>query len=114
MKIKIKRASEVQKEAAHGGTGARKLYLTKGELENQSFEAMTHGFLPAHSRFAWHTHDGIEEVLFILKGEGLVRDRDGEYEYAEGDLFVFPQGVEHEVENPTDEEHEYIFFRMKA
>jgi len=114
MKIKIKKAQEVKKEVAHGGAGARKLYLAKGELENESFEAMTHGFLPGHSKFEWHTHEGIEEVLLVLKGKGLVKDRDGEYEYVEGDLFVFPPNVEHEIENPTDYEHEYIFFRIRA
>jgi len=114
MRIKIKKSKDVQKEAAHGGSGARKLYLTKGELENKDFEAMTHGFLPPHSKFEWHTHESVEEVLLVLKGTGLVKDRDGEYAYAEGDLFVFPPNVEHEVENPTGEEQEYIFFRIKV
>jgi quercetin dioxygenase-like cupin family protein len=70
--------------------------------------------LPGGSKFTWHNHDGIEEIMLVLKGKGIVRDRDGEYEYSEGDLFIYPQNVEHEIENPTNEEHEYIFVRMKV
>jgi mannose-6-phosphate isomerase-like protein (cupin superfamily) len=114
MRIIKKLNHSVPRAGAHAGSGERKLYISNGELENQDFQAMTHGFLPGKSKFAWHHHDGIEEVMLVLRGEGIVRDRDGEYAYSQGDLFIYPQKVDHEIENPTDDEHEYIFVRIKA
>lgn len=52
--------------------------------------------------------------MLVLKGEGIVRDQDGEYPYKRGDLFIYPQNVEHEIENTGNEEHEYIFIRTKV
>lgn len=114
MKIRKKSIDLVPREDAHGGSGSRRLYLSNKELANADFQAMTHGYLPPQAKFAWHTHDGIEEIMLVLKGNGIVRDRDGEYPYQEGDLFIFPQNVEHEIENTGDKEHEYIFMRIKV
>lgn|GEM_PF-4012761 len=30
-----------------------------------------------------------------------------------GDVFIYPKNIEHEIENNSDEEHEYIFVRIK-
>jgi mannose-6-phosphate isomerase-like protein (cupin superfamily) len=114
MKIIKKPSETVKREEAHGGSGARRLYVSNNELENTNFQALTHGFLPAKSKFAWHLHEGIEEIMLVLKGEGIVRDHDGEYPYKIGDLFIYPQNVEHEIENTGNEEHEYIFIRTKV
>ncbi len=110
MKI-IKKSHEVfAREDAHGGSGGRKLLLTDNEVKN--VQAMTHGFLPAGASFAWHNHENMNEVMLVLKGQGTVRDEDGIYPYSAGDVFVFPNGVFHEIENASDEEHEYIFVRI--
>ena len=50
--------------------------------------------------------------MIVLKGTGLVRDSDGEYPYAPGDVFVFPDKIIHEIENTCDTENEYIFVRI--
>ena len=50
--------------------------------------------------------------MYVLKGQGTVRDEDGLYIYATGDAFIFPEGVFHEIENTSDDEHEYIFIRV--
>jgi mannose-6-phosphate isomerase-like protein (cupin superfamily) len=114
MQILKKSSEAVKREEAHGGSGARRLYISNNELENVDFQAFTYGFLPAQSKFEWHFHEGIEEIMLVLKGEGIVRDLDGEYSYMEGDLFIFPQNVEHEIENTGKEEHEYIFIRFRV
>lgn len=114
MKIIKKSNESVKREDAHAGSGGRKLYISYDELENPDFQALTYGYLPSKAKFSWHTHEDIEEIMLVLKGSGIVRDRDGEYPYTEGDLFVFPQNIEHEIENTGDEEHEYIFVRIKA
>ena len=108
----IKKANETFiREDAHGGSGGRKLYIAEDEVKN--FHGMTYGYLPAGAKFAWHSHEGINEVMVVLKGNGIVKDKDGEYEYKPGDVFIYPKNVEHEIENTGAEEHEYIFVRIK-
>ena len=111
MKI-IKKANETFiREDAHGGSGGRKLYIAEDEVKN--FHGMTYGYLLAGAKFAWHSHESINEVMVVLKGEGIVRDREGEYTYKAGDVFIYPANIEHEIENVSDVEHEYIFVRVK-
>ena len=114
MKI-IKRANkEIQKEDAHGGSGARKVYAAAEHVSSDNLEAITHGFLPAGKTFDWHDHAGIEEVMIVLSGSGKVSDEEGEYDYAAGDVYIFPPSIQHKIHNQSDEEHEMIFVRVKA
>lgn len=114
MKIIKKPKESFTREDAHGGSGGRILYASQGELQNNAFQAMTYGYLPAKAKFDWHQHEDIEEIVLVLKGQGIIRDREGEYEYKEGDLFIFPANIEHMIENTGSDEHEYIFFRIKV
>lgn len=114
MKI-IKRSShDITKEGAHGGSGARKVYASPEYLESSHFEMMTHGFLPSGKTFDWHDHANVEEIMVVLKGEGEVHDEDSVYQYAAGDVFIFPANIKHKIHNPTDYEHEMIFVRVKV
>ncbi len=114
MKV-IKRSSpDIPKEEAHGGSGSRKVYASPDHLKSSNLEAMTHGWLPAGKTFDWHHHDRVEEIMFVLKGSGEVHDEDGVYEYSIGDVFIFPANVEHKIHNPTSDEHEMIFVRIKV
>ena len=49
--------------------------------------------------FEWHSHDGVEEAFFVVKGAFTMRFRANEEEWdvpmAEGDFIVVPAGVEH-------------------
>lgn len=45
--------------------------------------------------FVWHQHDETDEAFLILKGEMVMRLRDGDLLLKEGDLYVVPKGVEH-------------------
>ena len=110
MKVIKKSGPTFNREDAHGGSGGRKLLLDDREIEN--VQGMTYGYLPGGSEFALHLHEDMNEVMYVLKGSGTVRDEDGTYDYQPGDLFIFPAGIEHEITNPTDEEHEYIFVRV--
>lgn len=112
--MKIIKKSGVPIESAHGGQGSRQLFLTEGEIENKQFQAFTKGYLPSGGKFSWHSHKGIEEMMLVFKGQGVVRDREGEYRYEEGDFFVFPAHVVHEIENTSSTESEYIFVRVKV
>ena len=111
MKIIKKNKESFIREDAHGGSGGRKLFIDEDEIKN--FHGMTYGYLPSGAKFAWHSHDNINEVMVVLKGTGVVRDSDGEYQYTAGDVFIYPKNEEHEIENNSNEEHEYIFVRIK-
>ncbi len=114
MKVIKRKASEVHKEEAHGGSGARKVFASKDHLKSRHFEAMTYGYLPAGKSFDWHEHNDIEEIMVVLSGKGMVHDEDGEYEYSSGDVFIFPANTTHKIHNPTSDEHEMIFVRVKT
>jgi quercetin dioxygenase-like cupin family protein len=110
MKIIKKSHEKFIREDAHNGSGGRKLLLSENEINN--IQGMTYGFLPANAKFEWHTHEKINEIMFVLKGHGTVKDEDGIYPYSVGDVFIFPGGIFHEIKNTSEEEHEYIFVRV--
>lgn len=45
--------------------------------------------------FPWHSHDGEDELFFILKGSVRIELRDGAVVLNEGEMYVVPKGVEH-------------------
>ncbi len=114
MKITKRPSNTIRKEEAHGGNGTRKVYANADFLKSQNLDAMTYGFLPAGKTFDWHDHTDIEEIMVVVKGEGFVSDRDGDYDYAPGDVFIFPANTEHKIHNPSHEEHEMIYVRVKV
>ena len=114
MKITKRQSSQIIKEEAHGGSGARKVYASPEHLDSGHFETMTYGYLPAGGTFDWHDHTNIEEIMVVVKGEGEVHDEDGVYGYAPGDVFIYPANTQHKIHNPTDYEHEMMFVRVKV
>ncbi len=113
MKIIKRSSSEIAKEEAHGGSGARKVLAATEHMSGSNLEAMTHGFLPAGNAFDWHDHENTDEIMVVLKGTGVVCDSDGEYSYAHGDTFIFPAGIAHRIENTGSDESEMIFVRVR-
>lgn len=114
MRIVKRGRDAIQLEDAHGGSGQRKVYASPDHLQSTAFEMMTHGFTPAGGMYDWHDHPGVEEIMVVVKGTGLVHDEDGEYPYEPGDVFVFPADTQHKISNPTDQENEFIFVRVKT
>lgn len=54
-----------------------------------------------HGTLAWHSHDGEDELFFILKGKLRIEMESGPVELSEGEAFVVPKGVRH---NPVANE----------
>lgn len=48
-----------------------------------------------HGEFFWHRHDNEDELFLVLKGNLLIRLRDGDIEVGEGEFVIIPRGVEH-------------------
>jgi mannose-6-phosphate isomerase-like protein (cupin superfamily) len=45
--------------------------------------------------FVWHYHEREDELFLVIKGQLLIRLRDGEVRLGPGELVVIPRGVEH-------------------
>lgn len=109
MKIIRKQNNEIKKEDAHEGSGSRKLYIEDNEFSN--LQGMTYGWLPIGNKYEWHNHKNIDEIMFVVKGTGIVKDEDGEYSFAPGDVFMYPSNIFHEIYNNGKIEAEFVFVR---
>ena len=110
MKIIKKYSKEIEKEDAHGGSGSRKLYIEDNDFS--TIQGMTYGWLPIGNKYAWHNHEDIDEIMFVIKGTGIVKDEDGEYRYESGDVFMYPANIFHEIYNDGNLESEFVFVRI--
>ena len=45
--------------------------------------------------FIWHHHDNEDELFLVIKGQLLMRLRDGEVRINPGEFLIVPRGVEH-------------------
>ncbi len=64
---------------------------------------------PGKESFVYHSHHGEEEWVYILKGRGLARIDDVEYEIGPGDFMAFPTpSVAHHLKNPFGEDLVYL------
>ncbi|MGE5222269.1 MAG: cupin domain-containing protein [Omnitrophica WOR_2 bacterium] len=45
--------------------------------------------------FVWHQHEAEDELFLVVKGNLVIRLRDGEIHLGEGELAIIPKGVEH-------------------
>lgn len=110
MKVIRRVCDDIEKETAHNGSGSRKIFIKNDEIGN--IKELTYTWLPAHNKFVKHNHQDVDEVMFVIKGNGIVKDADGEYPYQHADIFIFPKGVDHEITNNSDEEHKFLFIRV--
>lgn len=45
--------------------------------------------------FVWHHHEVEDELFFVVRGELLMKFRDGDVRVGPGEMIVVPAGVEH-------------------
>ncbi len=60
---------------------------------------------PKKSNYPYHYHSGVEEVLYIISGKGILETPKGEINVSEGDVIVLPsgQGGAHKLTNSSDD-----------
>lgn len=46
-------------------------------------------------QFPWHSHPDTDDFFLVLKGDVIIRLRDGDVALKPGEIFVVPKGVEH-------------------
>jgi mannose-6-phosphate isomerase-like protein (cupin superfamily) len=46
-------------------------------------------------QFPWHSHPDTDDFFLVLKGQMIMRLRDGDVTVGPGEVFVVPKGIEH-------------------
>lgn len=110
MKVIRRVCDDIEKEISHNGAGSRKLFIKDQEVGN--IKELTYTWLPAHQKFEKHNHPDVDEVMFVITGNGIIKDDDGEYPYKHADVYIFPKGTDHEIINNSEEEHKFVFMRV--
>ena len=92
-----------QKSGAEGYEFTRRDFLDVREARSL---VRVYELEPGKSAYPYHYHLKNEETFFILKGEGLLRTREGERKVRAGDLLFFPTGEEgaHKLTNTSETE----------
>jgi mannose-6-phosphate isomerase-like protein (cupin superfamily) len=78
---------------------AQKLSLFEGHWQPRTvarFNDCDVMVVKVQGEFTWHKHDDTDDFFLVLKGELHVRLRDRVAVLHPGELFVVPQGVEHQ------------------
>ena len=58
--------------------------------------------------FTWHRHENEDELFYVVKGNFLMKLRDGDIRLNAGEMIVIPRGTEHCPE--AEEEVEVLLF----
>lgn len=62
--------------------------------------------------FVWHKHEEEDEMFLVVKGEIVIRLRDGDVRLGEGEFVIIPRGVEHKP--VAEEEAHVLLFEPKT
>jgi len=99
------------RENMRGGTGPITLrhYFTPAEFgaKTRLCALLT---LPPGSSIGEHAHEGEDEVYLILRGSGVVREKDGERNVSAGDAVLTGRGESHAIANNGTETLEVAAF----
>jgi mannose-6-phosphate isomerase-like protein (cupin superfamily) len=99
-------AKKTHTDNAKGGVGfiTGFQYVGEGARPNPTRVAMAavNTIRPGYS-LGYHAHETNEEVFFILEGQGIYLDNDGqEYPVTKGDFTICRQGEKHGMFNRSD------------
>ena len=74
-----------------------------GELNGQHVK-----LAKLQGEFVWHHHDDEDELFWVVKGQLIMKLRDGDIVLNEGEFLIVPHGVEHKPVAP-EEVHVLLF-----
>jgi uncharacterized cupin superfamily protein len=69
---------------------------------------------PGKRAFPYHAHSLIEEMCFVLEGNGTLRHDGTEYPVTAGDLIASPCGAAHQLVNTSDSDLKYLAISSNA
>jgi quercetin dioxygenase-like cupin family protein len=61
-----------------------------GELNDSYVKAVK-----VQGEFVWHDHPSEDELFYVVKGNLVIRLRDGEVALGPGEFVIIPHGIEH-------------------
>lgn len=106
--------ADITIEEAHGGSGKRQVLVKPEQLETSHLENVTKGYLKPGDIFPFHSHDGLDEIMIVLKGEGKFYCGNEVVKYKEDDVITIPAGSKHKIEAGGNITNEYYFIRVKV
>ena len=110
-----KNIEQVPIEDAHGGSGSRRLLLSKDDPVSQHLHAMTKGYLNPSGVWDWHHHQGVDEFFVVIQGSGTIQFRDKPtVNFKKDDLVYIPADCEHRIKNTGSEVGEFYFIRIDS
>ena len=62
--------------------------------------------------FVWHKHEEEDELFLVVRGEIVIKLRDGDVRLSEGEFVIIPRGVEHKP--VAEEEAHVLLFEPKT
>lgn len=80
-----------------GGTGSIYLQKVNPILDNMKMYAKI--TIPKGSSIGMHTHTEDEEMIYVLKNNGILTIDDKEYELSEGMISICKRGHNHSIKN---------------
>lgn len=72
--------------------------------------AMSHVSVKPGEAVPPHVHQNEEQTYWIIRGKGMVKLGNEEYEVEGGKAIYIPLGTEHSIKNTGEEPLEYVFF----
>ena len=104
----------IERNAEHGGKGEiffRRLWEAADFECPLDFVDFT--VVPPLSTIGWHSHQGNEEIYFIVAGTPLVCVGSDQRRLSKGDTAVVRSGQSHELMNDTAEDVEILVFQVR-
>lgn len=85
-------------EQLHGGKGV--IGIEKCDVpEHAAFKAVVKVTVPTGASIGYHTHRDDYEGYYIMKGDGIFQDDDGDHIVTAGDFCLIERGGSHGIEN---------------
>lgn len=93
-----------------------RVILTKVDTENpgdegavmKHIDSFSRAYLESQCESVPTTHDDIQEIFYIVSGEGIFKAGDVEQNVREGDGIIVPPGITHSLKNELDEPLELL------
>jgi mannose-6-phosphate isomerase-like protein (cupin superfamily) len=108
--IKRKEAMEKEvREHMRGGSGDVEILhvFKEAELKGKA-RLCAHILLKPDCGIGYHVHENEEEIFYILKGQGIVKEGDQEYKVGPGDAVLTGNGAGHAIRNEHHEPLEFL------
>ena len=112
--IQIRNISQIPLEGTHDLPNSRQTLVTKDDVVTDNIDAMTKGILQPGQVWNWHSHDDHDELVIVLRGEGLFSWENNEVTYKKDDVIIIPASNKHKIEAKGKETSEFYFVRIKV